>query len=164
MSADHVVADAGTLRRRLLAVEPGRRRRAVMLRHLTEQTAQVLGEPAAALDTTAPLTSLGLTSAQLVDLRGRLEATLGVPLPATLAWQCPTLEALAPYLAERLGIDLDAAAPRPAAAPAGETPEAAPATETPDVVALDDLSDGDLATLLLATLDEVDLTDGAAGS
>jgi acyl carrier protein len=102
--------DAGEIRRRLLAVEPGRRRRAVLLRHFTDLAAEVLGAQAAAIDPTAPLATLGFTSKRSLELRARLEESLQVRLPATVGWQFPTLEALAPYLAERMGIDLDAPA------------------------------------------------------
>jgi polyketide synthase 12/myxalamid-type polyketide synthase MxaF len=42
-----------------------------------------------------------------LELRNRLEAGLGIPLPATIAWNYPTVALLAPYLAERLEVPLE---------------------------------------------------------
>ncbi|WP_043471636.1 acyl carrier protein, partial [Kitasatospora sp. MBT66] len=101
-------SDGGeAVRRQLLAVEPGRRRRAVLVRHCRELAARVLDGPgapdAAAIDSSAPLAGLGFDSMRTLELRSRLELSLGVPLPATLGWQYPTLDALVPFLAERMG-------------------------------------------------------------
>ncbi|MFJ4091479.1 beta-ketoacyl synthase N-terminal-like domain-containing protein [Kitasatospora sp. NPDC089913] len=108
-------SDGGeALRRQLLAVEPGRRRRALLVRHCRELAARVLDGPGApdpaAIDSSAPLAGLGFDSMRTLELRSRLELSLGVPLPATLGWQYPTLDALVPFLAERMGILLEAAA------------------------------------------------------
>ena len=40
-------------------------------------------------------------------MRNRLEASLGLTLPATLVWGQPTIAALAPHLAERMGLPFD---------------------------------------------------------
>jgi hypothetical protein len=71
-----------------------------------------------------------------------------VRLPATLGWRFPTLVALAPYLAERMGIQLEAGAP-PAAEPARSA-------EPPDETGLDGLSDSQVEALLLAKIDQLD--------
>jgi hypothetical protein len=55
------------------------------------------------------LQALGLDSLMALELRGRLERSSGLSLPATLALNYPTLGALGNFLAIRLGIPLDAA-------------------------------------------------------
>ncbi len=46
---------------------------------------------------------LALDSLRSLELRNRLEHGLGLTLPATLVWQFPTVDSLAPHLAEKLG-------------------------------------------------------------
>jgi phthiocerol/phenolphthiocerol synthesis type-I polyketide synthase C len=166
MPAEHVMEDAngqvavtGQVRRQLLAVEPGRRRTAIMLRHLTGLVAQFTGEPPAAIDPDAPLTTLGLNSARILELLAKCEDSLQVTLPATLAWQFPTLAALAPYVAKRMGIDLEAPAAGPAPVTAragarGAPPDGDPRAYARDT-ALEELSDADLAALLLMKIEQM---------
>jgi acyl carrier protein len=63
--------------------------------------------------------SYGMDSVQAMSMVGDLEAKFGRRLPPTLAWDYPTIDALAEHLADRLGA---AAVPTPATA----RPEAAP--------------------------------------
>ncbi len=51
------------------------------------------------VDTAAPFDDLGLDSAAAVTLTGDLEDWLGRPLSPELAYEHPTIEALAAYLA-----------------------------------------------------------------
>ncbi|MFJ4795995.1 beta-ketoacyl synthase N-terminal-like domain-containing protein [Kitasatospora purpeofusca] len=157
-------SDGGeAVRRQLLAVEPGRRRRAVLVRHCRELAARVLDGPGAAdpsaIDSAAPLAGLGFDSMRTLELRSRLELSLGVPLPATLGWQYPTLDALVPFLAERMGIPLEAAA-APASAPdAVDRPDLDlhGGPEAPDGPEdLDGLSERELEALLLAKTEQFD--------
>ncbi|NUO79482.1 type I polyketide synthase [candidate division KSB1 bacterium] len=68
--------------------------------HVREQVVQVLG-----LDTTQTpalhqgLTALGMDSLMAVELSNRLRASLGRALPATLAFEFPSIAALTQYLA-----------------------------------------------------------------
>ncbi|MFF8811781.1 SDR family NAD(P)-dependent oxidoreductase [Streptomyces pactum] len=142
---------AGAVRRELLAVEPGRRRRAVLVRHCTEQVARVLKCDEAKVDVTAPLAGLGFDSLMSLELRKRLESSLGVELPATVVWRFPTVEALVPFLAERMEIALEAG-PAVGAEEAAADERPADGTGTD----LDDLSDSDVEALLLAKLTELD--------
>jgi phthiocerol/phenolphthiocerol synthesis type-I polyketide synthase C len=50
-----------------------------------------------------PMESLGLDSLMALELRNRLEASLGTTLPAALVWAYPTIEDLAGAMCERLG-------------------------------------------------------------
>ncbi|BAX91783.1 type I polyketide synthase [Mycobacterium shigaense] len=50
-----------------------------------------------------PMESLGLDSLMALELRNRLEASLGATLPAALVWAYPTIHDLAGAMCERLG-------------------------------------------------------------
>jgi acyl carrier protein len=51
-----------------------------------------------------PLVELGLDSVMISAVRRRLERTYGVPVPATLLWQRPTVAAVADYLLAELAV------------------------------------------------------------
>jgi phthiocerol/phenolphthiocerol synthesis type-I polyketide synthase C len=55
------------------------------------------------LDHNAPMESLGLDSLMALELRNRLESTLGITLPVALVWSYPTISTLAGALCERMG-------------------------------------------------------------
>ncbi|MFJ9005164.1 acyl carrier protein [Streptomyces canus] len=57
---------------------------------------------AAAIDTTATLTTYGLDSVYALILCGDIEDHLGVALEPTVAWDHPTIDALAGHLEETL--------------------------------------------------------------
>ncbi|MBV8346954.1 MAG: acyl carrier protein, partial [Mycolicibacterium sp.] len=57
------------------------------------------------LDYDQPLESLGLDSLMGLELRNRLESTLGITLPVALVWAYPTISALAGALCERMGYE-----------------------------------------------------------
>ncbi|WP_394834890.1 SDR family NAD(P)-dependent oxidoreductase [Pendulispora rubella] len=63
-----------------------------------EQVAIVTRLDASAIAADVPLTALGLDSLMGLELRNRLEAGLGLRLPATLIWTYPSLAALTGYL------------------------------------------------------------------
>jgi acyl carrier protein len=69
---------------------------------LRDRVVNLLGTPLGAPDFRRPLRSLGLTSLMSVALSKGLEGDLGIPVPATLVWNYPTIEAITRYLAERL--------------------------------------------------------------
>jgi NADPH:quinone reductase-like Zn-dependent oxidoreductase/acyl carrier protein len=93
-----------TLGQRLEEAPPNGRRRLLM--------AHVQGEAAKVLALDAPetigvgqgLRDLGLDSLMAVELRNRLQASVGRSLPATLAFDHPTVEAIADFLAAELGL------------------------------------------------------------
>ncbi len=88
---------------RLRAAAPVERR-ALLEAHLREQVGQVLRVAVARIDAATPLASLGLNSLMSLELRNRLETAFGLSLPATLAWNYPTVTAVAGHLEERLGL------------------------------------------------------------
>ncbi|WP_324787953.1 SDR family NAD(P)-dependent oxidoreductase [Streptomyces sp. H51] len=145
------------VRRRMLAVEPGRRRRAVLLEHCRALAARVVGAEPAAIDTSAPFTALGFDSLLSLELRTGLETSLGVSLPSTVTWRFPSLDRLVPFLAERMEIDLEAApaapGPREQHPPAPAAPAAVGDDGPPD---LDTMSAAELEALLLARTNQID--------
>ncbi|MGA5301846.1 SDR family NAD(P)-dependent oxidoreductase [Nucisporomicrobium flavum] len=137
------------LRRMLLAVEPGRRRRDLLVRRCRDEVARVLKQAPERVDTTAPFAGMGFDSLLSLELRRRLETLLGATLPATLAWRYPTVEALAPFLAGQMGIPLEAAPLDDA------TPPVPPVPPEPDLD-VEALSDSDVEALLLERLQAIE--------
>jgi phthiocerol/phenolphthiocerol synthesis type-I polyketide synthase B len=99
---------------------------------------QVLKLNPSRIDARKTLGSMGLSSLLAMELRNRLEAALQRPLSATLAWNHPTVEALAAHLAQ------DAAG----APSSAETSAPAAAAVAVDLAAVADLSDEEAALAL----------------
>ncbi|MCY1077694.1 type I polyketide synthase [Archangium lansingense] len=118
------------IRERLEAVR-GSERRALLEQLLREQIGGVLRMEPSRIEPRTPLGSLGLDSLMSMEIRNRLEAELGLKLSATLVWTYPTLAALTPYLAEKLGLPFEDkdGEPRAAAAPSPAAPSAEPGSE-----------------------------------
>jgi myxalamid-type polyketide synthase MxaD len=133
----------GIFRATLLAAELGRRR-ALLEAHLREQAAQVLGLSPSRIDQHKPLGSLGFDSLMTLDLRNRLETSLGLSLSATLVWNYPTIAALTDHLADRLGIGIES--PDPSAVPEDD------ATRVRTIMELEQLSDDEAEAALAAKL------------
>jgi polyketide synthase 12 len=143
---------AGAVRRDLLAVEPGRRRSAILMTHCRAEAGRVLKLDPAQIDPTAPLAGMGFDSLMSLELRRRLERSLHLELPATVAWRFPTIEALVPFLAERMGITLTT----PKAGPARPTEPIETGRSTSDDDDLERLTDGEIESLLLAKITHFD--------
>ena len=141
------------VRQRLLAVQPGRRRRTLLTEHCVAEAARVLRTGPSSVDTTVPLASMGFDSLMALELRKRLELSLGVALPATVAWRFPTIDVLVPFLAERMGVEL-------AAGIEGEAPPAEIAEPSRDdgndLDGLDGLDDSEIEALLLTRMTQID--------
>jgi polyketide synthase 12/myxalamid-type polyketide synthase MxaB len=118
------------------------RRRLALVQYVKHQALSILGVPAThAIDNEQGLRDAGLDSLMALELKNRLQAAVGRPLPATLAFDFPTIAAIAAFLADEiLGLE---AAPSPAAAAIADTPA------TPD---LSGLSDDEAERLLAAEL------------
>ncbi|MEV8633594.1 type I polyketide synthase [Streptosporangium sp. NPDC051023] len=79
--------------------------RTVRLRSLVRsQVANTLGHGSEqAIDVETPFSELGMDSLAAVDLRNALSSRIGVPLPVTVAFEWPSVLALAGHLTELLG-------------------------------------------------------------
>jgi nucleoside-diphosphate-sugar epimerase/acyl carrier protein len=100
----------GHMRPALAAAAP-EGRRALLLSHLKEQFGQVLRIDPAQIDANVALGSLGLDSLMGLEIRNRLEASLGLTLSATMAWTYPTLAALTTHLADKMELTLEQSVP-----------------------------------------------------
>jgi acyl carrier protein len=96
------------LRDVLLGARPGKQRHAMLEQYVVDQVARVLGLDASRVDVQRPFSALGLDSLMALEFRNRLDAGLDVRLPATLAWNYPSVGALVPYLAMCMQVPLEA--------------------------------------------------------
>ncbi|PYQ40336.1 MAG: hypothetical protein DMF77_18635 [Acidobacteria bacterium] len=103
---------------RLEAARP-QDRRDLLVEHVRGAVAKVLRlEPGRVIELSRGLFDLGMDSLMSVELKSRLEASLGRPLPSTLTFNYPNVGALVDYLAkEALSLALSAP-PEPVTAPA----------------------------------------------
>ncbi|MDI2127659.1 type I polyketide synthase [Yinghuangia seranimata] len=76
---------------------------------LAGRVASLLGVGPESVPHDMPFTHLGLSSVQAVELSDDLQRWLGVELSATLAYDYPTIDAVAAHVAERLAADTEAA-------------------------------------------------------
>jgi acyl carrier protein len=67
---------------------------------LTAQVASFLDIEAADVDENTPLAEYGLDSVYALTLCGEIEDTYGIEVESTLAWDYPTVAALAGFLLE----------------------------------------------------------------
>jgi NADPH:quinone reductase-like Zn-dependent oxidoreductase/acyl carrier protein len=102
-----------------LTTATGRDRLALLQAHVCEQVGQVMRLPAERVNAATPFQTMGMDSLMALELRNRLEASLGLTLPATLTWAHPNAAALATHLADLLQLPGDEAeAPARPAEPA----------------------------------------------
>jgi phthiocerol/phenolphthiocerol synthesis type-I polyketide synthase C len=97
------ISDRGRIRAELDAADPSER---------SDRLASAIAdEIRSVLRSTEPLghdqamESLGLDSLMALELRNRLEASLGITLPAALIWAYPTISGLAGAVCERMGYE-----------------------------------------------------------
>jgi acyl transferase domain-containing protein/acyl carrier protein len=105
----------------VLAKTPAEERPALLVRHVAAEVAAVLGfKNPAAVGRKQGFFTLGLDSLTSMELRNRLQKSLGLPLPSTLAFDFPNVAALANHLAGKLSLPDPAAALAEPAAPSAE--------------------------------------------
>ncbi len=132
----------GALREALLVASSPSERYTLLETHLRQEMAEVLRISPSRIGPEAALDRLGFDSLLALELRNRLELSLGVRLSATMIWNYPTLPALVAHLAAVIG---DAAPAVPAslsptpASPAPNTQE----TDAALVREVNSLSDED---------------------
>jgi acyl carrier protein len=130
----------------LVAAAPSERL-ALLEAHLQEQMSRVVRLPAAQIEPLTSFKNLGLDSLMALELRNRLEASLGLTLPVTMVFGYPTVTALAAHLMTRLQIPV-AVGPEspPLTQPAAQPPQA-PALER-----ISQLSDEEVDRLFAARM------------
>ncbi|MCC6809970.1 MAG: SDR family NAD(P)-dependent oxidoreductase, partial [Deltaproteobacteria bacterium] len=89
--------------RELAALEPNNREQRVQTQLLAELRS-VMGADRRDAGIDEPLMDLGVDSLMAIDLRNRLSALLGKPLPATFVFDFPTISALSRAWLERAGL------------------------------------------------------------
>ena len=118
---------------------------------LVDWLADALAMDGRQIDPSQPFLSYGLDSVQAMSMVGDLEAKFGGRLPPTLAWDYPSVDAMADHLAERLGA-------RAATLPAAPLPPAEPHASRAEIEGLlagiDDLDDQEVDRLLTRYLGE----------
>jgi acyl carrier protein len=126
---------------------PPHEREEFLLAHVREQVVNVLGmDPSRPPGLRDGLTDMGMDSLMAVELRNRLEAGAGRSLPATLAFEHPTIEAISTYLGEVL---LSGTLSVPSRRESGGRDD-----RTRNQAELEDLPQDALEATLLAELDE----------
>lgn len=90
---------AGSFLKNRLESTPVVNRRKIIREHLCSLAGEVLGfDLSKEIDLDQGLFDMGMDSLMAVELKGRLERSLGVPLPSTLTFNFPTINALTDYL------------------------------------------------------------------
>jgi acyl transferase domain-containing protein/acyl carrier protein len=98
------VAAPTTSVRQQLERAPAKERRQLLQGVLRQAVAHVLGlQDPQRIDTRQGLLEMGLDSLMAVELRNQLARTLQQPLPSTLVFDYPTIDALTDFLLQRLG-------------------------------------------------------------
>jgi acyl carrier protein len=148
--AAHGVADR-------LHAAPARQRSGLLMDFLRGQIAEKLAVEPSEVEPRGQLMALGMTSLQAMELKTELESQLGIPLRSSLLFDYPTLEALVPFIIDRLGFTLDTARPsRPAPPPASGPPlPPTPVFPPPAFPPAEEQSAEALAAALAAELEEL---------
>jgi myxalamid-type polyketide synthase MxaB len=90
------------LLRQLEASAPNKRYQ-LLFHYVQDQVVKVLGlEPSYPMDSRQALHDMGMDSLMAVELTNRLQTGLGLSFPSTLAFDYPTVEAIARHLAEKM--------------------------------------------------------------
>ncbi|HVK65323.1 MAG TPA: SDR family NAD(P)-dependent oxidoreductase [Polyangium sp.] len=90
--------------RSLLERRPAQERLPMLEKHILEHVGQVLRLDIGRIDRLASFTSLGMDSLLSLELRNRLESSLGVRLSATLLFTYPNPASLADHLLDRMSL------------------------------------------------------------
>lgn len=78
---------------------------------MREALGQTLNIAPVRVDAQKPFGAMGLGSLAAMEFRNRLEVAIGRPLPATIAWNYPTVESLSGFLVGVLSTGADSGAP-----------------------------------------------------
>lgn len=97
-------SEPSNIRSTLRAAQTHRQRLALLEEFVRGEVAWVLRLSSKDIPSDAFFSDLALDSLRSLELRNRLEHGLSLTLPATLVWQFPTIDTLAPHLAEKLNL------------------------------------------------------------
>ncbi len=128
----------GRIRAELDAAEPADR--PARLASAIADEIQAVLRSAEPVDHEQPMESMGLDSLMALELRNRLEASIGLPLPVALVWAYPTISGLAGAMCERMGYEPVAESPKTPAS------DREPALTDEVMTLLDDLFTASLET------------------
>jgi phthiocerol/phenolphthiocerol synthesis type-I polyketide synthase D len=113
--------------------------------HIQDQVARVLKLDASRRpDRQQGFFDMGMDSLMILDFKTRLQNSLGYPLPSTLPFEYPTIEALTAYLLGRL---FEPSAPEETSAPSPE------ADQPDDLAHIKALTESELKALIDAELE-----------
>ena len=115
-------------------------RRHLLETHLRTQISQILGFSPDEIDAEAGFFDLGMVSLTSVELKNRLQKSLGFSLSSTIIFDRPNLNALIDYLVEEMGLENDDVEQKPVE------------TETES----EEISEDDIADLLAQELMEIE--------
>ena len=125
---------------------PPNKRRALLEAHIREQAIKVLGlSPTFKLDPNQGLATFGMDSLMTIELKNRLQVSVGRTLPSTLVFDYPTVVALADYI-ERNVLLVE---PAPAAASKQQEQQSQAESE------LKEMSDSEAEAVLAKELSEL---------
>jgi myxalamid-type polyketide synthase MxaB len=132
-------------------------RQDMMVLFLRQQVQRILGLPTTdQVDAYTALSEMGMDSLMAVELKNALDEAMGKNLPATIAFEYPTINAIAAYLLQDvLSFSSPASDETMMAEPSsGEAPTAS--DEADDLPDLDELSEEEIEALLMEKLDDLD--------
>jgi acyl carrier protein len=141
-------ADAARARKALEAAEPSERL-SLLERHIAEQVGHVLRLDPSRIDRNAPFSRFNMDSLTSLELRNRLEVSLGLKLPATLLFTYSRTASLAEHLMSSLGFS-----PPPASEPHAKTEKELP--PIPSTVDPENLGTDELLALLAQSYQRVE--------
>jgi NAD(P)-dependent dehydrogenase (short-subunit alcohol dehydrogenase family)/SAM-dependent methyltransferase/acyl carrier protein len=130
-----------------LQAVPATKRRALLATHVESQVAKVLGlKPSLRLDPQQGFFELGMDSLTSMEFKNRLQNSLGLSLPNTLAFDYPNLDAVVDYLVRE-----------PRSGLSNETLERSPeATENSGMESLDEMSKEHLDDMIDAMIGDLE--------
>jgi NADPH:quinone reductase-like Zn-dependent oxidoreductase/NAD(P)-dependent dehydrogenase (short-subunit alcohol dehydrogenase family)/acyl carrier protein len=142
--------NADQMRVRLQNVPPNERI-TILERHIFDQVAAVLRLDSSRFEPVVPFQNLGMDSLMAVELRNRIDATVGTKLPATVLFSYTTTSALAQHILESIGLSN----PDLGAGPEVAKTELQQIEQTEREIAqsIDELTDDELIARLASKLD-----------
>jgi acyl transferase domain-containing protein/acyl carrier protein len=150
VSMESAAADS-EINRQLKNASPTRRRD-ILIAHLRSQTSSILGfDFSREVELEQGLFDMGMDSLMAVELKGRLERSLNVPLPSTLTFNYPTIQALTNYLLSEV-LQFDTA---PSSEQIAPIPPAAPVKVESVLQPSEALSEDEVSILLLQRLERM---------